>query len=183
MNRKLKIWLLSIVIIAVGINLFMFLYIHIAQYYTKSLFKEVQNNNKVYVYETYFHALNAPFYVEDLKDTAALVTYYQRLAKLDTATNYINFPLKMNMTLYEPIYVYKSFGQGSNIIQLIDFNKKCWGYFEGYYYKPTTHAAAPSDSLVKEKEAFIAKYNSDKRVQMVNRISKKISVYGWYCND
>ncbi|HZY39102.1 MAG TPA: hypothetical protein VFE53_20740 [Mucilaginibacter sp.] len=184
MNRKFKIWLMSIVIIAVGLNLFMFLYIHIIQYYTKRLFREVQNHDKLYVYETYFGALNAPFYVEDIKDTGALVTYYQRVIKHDTATNYINFPLKMNMTLYEPIYVYKHFGKGSNIVQLVDFNKKCWGYFKGYYYIPTTHAAPPTDSLVKKEEAFIIKYNSDKDVQIRNRISADPDkVYGWYCGD
>lgn len=122
-------------------------------------------------------------YVKDLKDTSALITYYQRLAKNDTATNYINFDIKTDMTLHEPIYVYKYFGKGSNIIQLIDFNKKCWGYFKGYYYIPTMHLMPPRGSLVKQEEAFIAKYNADKHVQMMNRIAKKISEYGWYCDD
>jgi len=182
MNRVTKIF-----VVAASINitafLGMFIYAQVAKYYTKALFKEVYGHDKLFVYETYSMALNAAFYVEDMKDTSALIVYYQRLAKLDTGANYINFPLKASITLYEPIYVYKRFGKGSNIVQLIDFNKKCWGYFKAYYYVPTTHIAAPPDSLVKKEEAFDAKYNSDQRVQMINKISAKISPYGWYCSD
>ena len=182
MKRKFKIWLISIVVIGVGLNLFMFIYVQIAKYHAKALYKEVANHDKFFVYETYTRALNPVFYVENLEDTSALITYYQRLAKLDTATNYINFEIQMLITTHEPIYVYKPFNKSSNIVQFIDFDKGCWGYMKGYLYKGNTHIVAPPDSLVNRYELFWAKQNSDPHQQMINRITKKISPYGWYCN-
>ena len=154
MNRFAKSFLIA-AFVCILFFAGMYIYAAIAKYRTKELFKAVQNHEKLYVYETYFGALNAVMYVVNLKDTSALITYYQRDAKHDTVTNYINFEINtFPISLHEPIYVYNYLNKGSNIIQLVDFNTKCWGYIQGYVYKPTTHFTAPPDSLIKQEEAF-----------------------------
>lgn len=85
--------------------------------------------------------------------------------------------------MHEPMYVYSYLKSGSKIVQMIDFDAHCWGYVKGYLYTPTTHRYAPPDSLIKKEEAFIFRHNQDKRVQVLNKIAKKISDYGWYCDD
>ncbi len=184
MGRRFKIWAASIIVI--NILGFSSIYIieGIEKYIAKKIYHKVKNNDKVFVYETYLGSLNSVMYVDDLQDTMKLIKYYNKLAKLDTATAFIDFEIKsMPLTFYKPIYVYKKLNKGSNIVELVDFNKKCWGYMAGYVYKPTTHENPPPDSLIKLKEDFIRKYNNDEKVKILNRISKKISSYGWYCNE
>jgi hypothetical protein len=183
MNKKVKIWLISIVVIGVGLNLGMYLCMKIEQYEAKALYEKVQHHDKLYVYETYYGALNAAFYVENLKDTSELIDFYVKYAKHDSNA-YFNFPIKtMPIGMHEPIYVYRYLSKNSEIVEMVDFNKSCWGYIKGYVYKPTTHTSTPPDSLVKKEEAFIAKYNADEHAKMMNRITKKVSEeYGWYCN-
>jgi hypothetical protein len=182
MNRIFKIWLIAIFIIGVGANLVVYISIKVEQYLTKNLFEQVENHDKLYVYETYFGSLNAVMYVEDVKDTADLINYYNRIAKRDT-TAYINFPIKcMPISLYVPIYVYKYLNKSSKVVELVDFDVKCWGYIRGYVYKPTTHEHPPADSLIKSYELDMAKYNSKKEVQTIRQIKERgISAYGWYC--
>jgi hypothetical protein len=183
-KRKFKILFVSMIVIAVTLNLGVLLCIAIQKHYTKVLFEQVKDHDKQFVYETYTRALNAVMYVDDPKDTAALITYYSRLSKLDTATNYINFKIQsMRITLYKPIYVYQYLKKGSQIVELIDFNTKCWGYIKGYVYLPTTHAKAPADSLIKQEELYMRNYNSNPQNQLTNRIYKKINPYGWYCDN
>jgi hypothetical protein len=183
MKRKIKIWLLSIVLIAVVLNLGMYIEIKVEQYQAKNLYGQVRNRDKLYVYETYSGVLNPALYVKDLKDTAELISYYSKVEKNDTSA-FFNFEIKMmRITMHEPMYVYSYQKKGSKIVQTVDFDVHCWGYVKGYLYKPTTHRYAPPDSLIKKEEAFIVRHNQDKRVQMLNRIAKKISDYGWYCND
>jgi len=183
MNKKIKIWLISIVVIGVGLNLGMYLWMKIEQYQAKALYQKVQHHDKLFVYETYFGVLNPVLYVKDLKDTAELISYYSKVEKKDTSA-FFNFQIKMmRICMREPMYVYNNPKKGSKIVQMIDFDVNCWGYVEGYLYKPTTHRYAPPDSLIKKEEAFIVKHNQDKRVQMLSKIAKKISEYGWYCND
>lgn len=183
MKRKFRIWVLATVVIGISLNIFWFVYTKIAIYHAKVLFKEVQNHDKLYVYDNYYPALNAAFYVEDLKDTAALISYYNKVAKHDT-TDSISFEINfMRLTLHEPMYVYGYLNKGSKIIQLIDFDKDCWGYLKGYVYRPTTHLNPPPDSLIKLEEEYIAKDKLDKQKQLIHRIAKKISDYGWYCDN
>ena len=81
----------------------------IGQCYTKYLFNEVRNNDKVFVYETYMGALNPALYVTDLQDTSELITYYDKIAKHDTANAFFDFKINfIPMTLYQPIYTGKS---------------------------------------------------------------------------
>jgi len=183
MIRKFKIWLCSILIIGITVNLGMYIYVKIAQYRARALFGQVKNHDKVYVYETYFGALNAVMYVVDLKDTSALIDYYAKVEKHDTSA-VINFEINfMRLTLHEPIYVSKYFNKGSNIMQIVDFDNHCWGYVEGYIYKPTSHISAPPDSLIKQYEEFVLRRNATKEVQRINRIGKKINPYGFYCDN
>ena len=183
MKRKIKIWLISVVVIAVGLNLGMYIDVKIEQHHAKALFEQVKNHDKLYVYETYFGALNPVFYVKNFKDTADLINYYSKVAKHDTSA-FFNFEINtMPISMYEPMYVYSYLKKGSKIVQMIDFDVHCWGYVKGYVYKPTTHRCPPPDSLIKKEEASIIKDNQDPHVQMMNRIAKKISDYGWYCND
>jgi hypothetical protein len=90
------------VIIGIGLNLGMYIYIKIAQYRAKIVFDEVKKHDKLFVYETYYHALNAALYVKDLEDTAELIDYYTKVEKHDT-TAYFNFEIKMmRITMYKP---------------------------------------------------------------------------------
>lgn len=167
----------------VALNLGMYIEIKIEQYQAKNLYEQVKNHDKLYVYEAYSGVLNPVLYVKDLKDTAELINYYSKVEKNDTSA-FFNFEIKMmRTTMYEPMYVYNYQKKGSKIIQMIDFDVHCWGYVKGYLYKPTTHRHAPPDSLIKKEEAYIVKQNQDKRVQMLSKIAKKISDYGWYCDD
>jgi len=183
MKRKIKIWLISVLVIIVGLNLGMYIDIKIEQYHANVLFEQVKNHDKLYVYETYFGALNAVMYVKDVKDTTKLINYYSKVEKHDTSA-VINFEINtMPISMYEPIYVYRYLEKGSKIVQMIDFDVRCWGYVKGYVYEPTTHHCAPPDSLIKKEETSIIEYSQNKHAQMINRIAKKISDYGWYCND
>ncbi len=38
--------------------------------------------------------------------------------------------------MYKPMYVYRYLNKGSNVVEMIDFNVKCWGFIKGYVYKP-----------------------------------------------
>jgi hypothetical protein len=182
MNKKVKIWIISVAVInIVGFSL-MYISKFVAQQQAKKLFSKVKNNDKVFVYETYSGALNNVLYVEKLKDTTDLIDYYYKLENKDTA--YINFDIKfMPLTLYKPIYTVRKLGKASKIIEVVDFNTKCWGYIKGYICYANTHRNAPSDSLVHAHVMYVAQKNSDKEVQKIDRIYKKISEYGWYCNE
>ena len=46
------------IIIAVGLNLGMYVDVKIEQHQARVLFQQVKNHDKLYVYETYFGALN-----------------------------------------------------------------------------------------------------------------------------
>jgi len=121
-------------------------------------------------------------YVEDVKDTAELINYYDRVAKHDTTAS-INFPIKsMPISLHVPIYVYKYLNKGSRVVELVDFDIDCWGYIRGYVYKPATHLLPPADSLVKSYELDVAKYDNDNQSQTIHQIKRRgTSAYGWYC--
>lgn len=148
------------------------------QCYTKYLFNEVKDNNKVFVYETYTGALNPVLYVTDLQDTSELIAYYDKIAKHDMANAFFNFRINfMPTTLYQPIYTGKSMGKASKIVEVIDFNTKCWGYIRGYICLSTTHKIAPSYRLVKVYKNRITETPSS------DRIHKKTNPYGWYCDN
>jgi len=178
MKNRFKIWIISVVIMAVGISLGMFIYVKIQQHLAKELYLRVRNNPKVYVYETYYTTLTAVMYVDKLEDTSALIDYYKKTAKHDTSA-VINFEIKdMPLTMYEPIYVYSYLNKSSNIVRVIDFDVNCWGYISGYVYKPTTHMNAPPDSSIKRLEALDNARGYDKRPNH----QQGISPYGWWCN-
>ena len=182
MSKKFKTWIISTIVLMVVINLFGFLYIKIAQYHAKTIFEQVKNNEKVYVYETYYGGLNNALYVEDVEDTTQLIQYYDKVAKLDTPA-IINFDIKnIPIGLYSPLYVYKYFQKGSKVVEVIDFDYKCWGILKGYVYLSVIHKKLPPDFLIKQSDSILQKYNESKHAQMIKRIAHKISDYGWYCN-
>jgi hypothetical protein len=182
MKRKFIIWITTTISLVLVLNLVGFIYVQIVKHQARVLFEQVKNHDRLYVYETYYKALNPVFYVIDIQDTGLLINYYSKLEKLDTPA-YITFDnTAMFYTLYQPIYVCKNMNKGSKIIQLADFDMRCWGYFKAYFYKPTTHFQAPPDSLVKKEETLIENDKQDKSKQVRDRISKKNSVYGWFCD-
>jgi len=50
MKRKIKIWLISVVVIAVGLNLGMYIDVKIEQHHAKALFEQVKNHDKLHVH-------------------------------------------------------------------------------------------------------------------------------------
>jgi hypothetical protein len=184
MRITLKTWItIVITMIVVGLPL-LYLTIYLEQYRAKRIFKRVENNDKLFVYEAYLGGLNAAMYVDDLKDTSKLIEFYNKLDRRDTVTAFINFKIRfMPITFYEPIYVYRYLNKGSKIVELIDFNTKCWGYMKGYVYKGVTHLKPPAASLIKRYEQSVAMESQDPQRLKIKNIAKKVSPYGWYCTE
>ncbi len=183
MSKKMKIQLYSMVVIGIITIAGHYLFVFYSQYRAKTLYNIVKSHQKFFIYETYRVRLNNVLYVEKCKDTAELINYYAREDKKDTLATF-NFDIRfMPISKYQPVYVVNIPAKGSNVIEVVDFNTKCWGFIKGYVYKQTAHINPASDSLIKSYETHWAKYNSDPEHIKTSKISAKISPYGIYCDE
>lgn len=175
----IKFWLGSCAILFIGF----FSYVFLAKQYTKHLFSKYIDNSKVYVYETYYGAINNVYYITDLSDSVNLIKYYSAVIKGDTAHAFLNFEIK-SMPYNNLIYV-KNFGKkGSNIVELIDFNTDCWGYIEGYVYKPTIHTQkAPEELLRKRLKLDDSRIEAYKNTITYRNHGFPASGYGCQCDN
>ena len=145
--------------------------------HAQQLYHDVQSHERLYVYETFFGALNNVLYIENLKDSTSLINFYDSAAKRINTT--IGEYEIQTMPIHEiqPLYVLKDLGATSRMIEVIDFDTTCWGYIRGYVYKATTHKNPPADSLMKKKLEFI----EQKKANNKDPVTSHTSAYGFYC--
>lgn len=178
--KKVKIILISLVIIGVGLNLGIYIDVLISKSKAKELYKKVQNNMRYYVYDDFSNALNSVLYITDLKDSNALISYYYYQSIKRDSPAHMSEMLFLPISVSKPIYLLKEIAPNSNIMEVVDFDTICWGYIKGYAYRGTLHKNPPPDSLVRKLEKYISTKNasSDK-----NEVVNHTNPYGWYCKE
>ena len=177
MKTRIKVLLVSIVVIGISYNVVWFVVVYFAKRHAKNLYHEVQSHERVYVYESFSRALNNVIYIDDLKDSNAIINFYDCDAKGIDTTVGVDVFSTMPLTTVEPLYVLKDCGPGSRMVEVISFDTSCWGYIKGYVYKATTHTHPPPDSLIKKENEFMKRPNPYNK----NTVHKHANPYGFYC--
>ncbi len=68
----------------------------------------------------------------------------------------------------------------STIVEIVDFNTKCWGYIKGYVYFTNIHTKPPSKERQSEYYRLINTNTRNKKIEGKNLYDKP-SEYGITC--
>lgn len=135
MSKK-KIIMITIAIIGLG-------FLFGGYFFNKWYHKDIKNHPKMYVYQTFWGAVNSAMIVEDEKYKYDLVAYYEQAEKGENPT--FNFPLK-TLPQYEPVYVIE-FTKDSllaKVISYYDYGATRGGSFtKGWVYAKCLHQVPP----------------------------------------
>ena len=112
----------------------------------KIFYAKIKNNPQVYIYDTFFPALNPAMYITSTEDYARFSGFYKKwINKSDS--NYLVFPIRY-LSFDYPMYVLNYHLSDSNLIEVVDMDTSNYDYTKCVVFKGTVHINPPNDTLL-----------------------------------
>ena len=113
----------------------------------KKFYQTIKSNPQVYIYDTFYPALNDAMYVTNEADYNNLVGFYKKIEQRKSDSAYILFPIRY-LSFNYPMYTLNDHLKDSQVIEIVDMDTSTYEYKKCVVYKGTVHKKAPPDSLV-----------------------------------
>ncbi|MDJ1484644.1 hypothetical protein QNI16_29365 [Cytophagaceae bacterium YF14B1] len=157
-----------------------FIYIRYEQWVAKNYYQEIKDNPKIYTYQILDNNLEPVFYITDLDYAQDLRSYYDSLlireGRSMSEISY-TFPTKLLLTPKKPLLFIQYVGPDSSLVEFINFNLDCYGYWRGYADRRVIHFELAPDSLVTK----LFKDINNRSVKNPHR-NFTTSPFGWQCD-
>jgi hypothetical protein len=124
---------------------------------TKNLFNKYSHNSSIYCYWTDSMMIEQTYFIKDLKDSSAIVDYYDYKSNMRYNKSYAD---KFYMNSLSPLTKVFKIEEKGNLVKIIHFKTNCWGHCIGYVDKRVVNLVPP-DSTYLNFNVFVKTDDND----------------------